>query len=74
MSENRHVRTRGLTLGSPWRWLSALIAGTLALAAAFVGAPAVAAPVYQIEGSWAPGTPATVKASMTSVEPVKSSP
>jgi len=61
VSENTHVRTRGLALGSPWRWLSALIAGTLALAAAFVGAPAVAAPVYQIEASWAPGTPNTVK-------------
>ncbi|MFP3466809.1 hypothetical protein [Leifsonia sp. SIMBA_070] len=48
-------------MGSPWRWLAALIAGTLTLATAFVGAPAMAAPVYQIEGTWAPGTPTTVK-------------
>lgn len=54
-------RGRGLASASPWRWLAALVAGTLALAVAFVGAPAVAAPVFQIEASWAPGTPSTVK-------------
>lgn len=61
VSVNTHVRKRGLTLGSPWRWLAAAVAGSFALATAFVGAPAVAAPVYQIEASWAPGTPNTVK-------------
>src|SRR4051794_5157171 len=65
VSAYQHGRARRrdgrLTVGSPWRWLAALVAGTLALAAALVGAPAMAAPVYQIEASWAPGTPTTVK-------------
>jgi len=59
--ERGRRRSRGLALASPWRWLAALVAGTLTLAVALVGAPAVAAPVYQIEASWAPGTPTTVK-------------
>lgn len=36
------------------------MATALALATVFLAAPASAAPVYQIEGSWAPGTPASV--------------
>ncbi|WP_089878480.1 MULTISPECIES: DUF7927 domain-containing protein [unclassified Leifsonia] len=60
--DGRGRRREGrIALGSPWRWLAALVAGTLALAAALVGAPAMAAPVYQIEASWAAGTPTTVK-------------
>ncbi|GAB3610652.1 hypothetical protein GCM10027414_27780 [Humibacter ginsengiterrae] len=60
--QNKHVRETRLTMGTPWRWMAALVAGTLALGTALIGAaPAVAAPVYQITASWENGTPTTVK-------------
>ncbi|WP_314147275.1 hypothetical protein [uncultured Leifsonia sp.] len=65
MSAGRYGRARHrdgrLTLGTPWRWLAAVLAGGLAIGTVLVGAPAVAAPVYEIDAQWAPGTPATVK-------------
>ena len=42
--------------------LSAVTAVFVVVATVFVAAPAVAAPVYQIEGAWTPNTPATVSA------------
>jgi LPXTG-motif cell wall-anchored protein len=49
-------------MGTPRRWIVALVAGAMTLGTVLVGAaPASAAPVYQITASWADGTPTTVK-------------
>jgi uncharacterized repeat protein (TIGR01451 family) len=49
-------------MGTPRRWVVALVAGAITLGTVLVGAtPASAAPVYQITASWADGTPTTVK-------------
>jgi uncharacterized repeat protein (TIGR01451 family)/LPXTG-motif cell wall-anchored protein len=62
---NRSARrmSRALLAWTPRRWVSVLLTFLVALAG--IGAlamPATAAPVYEIGGEWAPGTPTTVEA------------
>ncbi|MGA0568585.1 DUF7507 domain-containing protein [Rathayibacter sp. KR2-224] len=65
MSERQsaHVReSHRFTMGTPRRWLVGLVAAVMTVGTVLAAAtPASAAPVYQITGSWADGTPTTVK-------------